>query len=178
MKVSPIDILDHTTSNYAAARVLLEHRVEACRREQDAVVKRHLQGIREAASLAAQAEAQLRGHIESYPELFVKPRTMTLHGVKVGFQKGKGRIEYSDEAKVIELIRKHLPDEADTLIVVTEAPLKTALLNLDAKQLAKLGCTITGTEDTVLIKDSAGEVDKIVNRLIADYSEPGDGDTH
>lgn len=169
--ITPTDLIDHTAQNYAAARKLLATRVETCKAEQDAVIKRHLGAIRDAAGLAAQAEAQLRQHIEANPDMFIKPRTMTLHGVKLGYQKGKGRIEFSDPARVCELIRKHLPDEADALILITETPVKPALVNLDVGTLRKIGCTVTGTEDTVLIKDSAAEVDRIVARLLEDAKD-------
>jgi hypothetical protein len=172
--LTPTELLDHTAANYADARKLLADRVQTCKAEIDAVTRRHLDGIRKAAGLAAQAEAQLRQHIEESPDLFVKPRTMTLHGVKLGYQKGKGRIDYADAAKVCDLIRRHLPDEAGALIVTTETPVKPALLNLDVGTLRKLGCTVTGTEDAIIIKDSAGEVDKIVARLLAEFAQPED----
>lgn len=167
MNPTPTDLLDHTALNFSKARRQLAERVAECKAEQDALVRRHLRGIRAAASQAAQAEAQLRAHIEAHAELFVKPRTITLHGIKLGYQKGKGRITIADEGKTCDLIRKHLPDEADALIVVTEAPLKTALVNLDVATLRKLGCTVTGTDDQVVIKDTASEVDKLVAQLLA-----------
>lgn len=167
MNPTPINLLDHTTRNYAAARATLAERVQRHADECAAITRRLLGGIKTAAADAASAEADLRYQIEAHTELFTKPRTITLHGVKIGYAKGKGRIDYADGAKVCDLIRKHLPDEAEALIVVTEAPLKTALVNLDVATLRKLGCTVTGTDDQVVIKDTASEVDKLVAQLLA-----------
>ena len=41
----------------------------------------------------AQADANLKAAIEQAPGLFVKPRTIVLHGLKLGYQKGKGKID-------------------------------------------------------------------------------------
>ena len=37
--------------------------------------------------------ADLHQAIQDSPELFIKPRTVIFHGIKIGLQKGKGKIE-------------------------------------------------------------------------------------
>jgi hypothetical protein len=158
--------IDFRAKQLADARAILGNRVKNLQAEIDRLRKRHLSGIIDAAGSVGQYQSALRQEIEQHPELFEKPRTITLHGIKVGFQKGKGKIVYLDAAKVCELIRTKLPHEADSLIKVTETPIKEALLNLDIATLKKLGCTVEDTGDQVVIKDAAGEIDKLVQRFL------------
>lgn len=169
--VTPIETVDFRAKQFAEARRILNERVTACKAERDAVMRRHLRGIKGAATACAQYQAELRQELEAHPELFVKPRTITLHGIKVGFQKGKGRIEWADPAKVVELIRRHLGEEGAGLIKVTETPIREALLALDLATLKKIGCTVVETGDQVVIKDTEDAVDKLVARLLADAGE-------
>src|SRR5208283_3723611 len=119
-------------------------------------------GIRAAATVAADVQGELSGAITSHPDLFVKPRTMTLHGIKFGYQKGKGKISWSDEAKVIAAIhRTFAQDTVDTLIATVEKPVKDALANLPAHELKKLGVQVEEAGDYVFIKASDSEVDKL-----------------
>jgi len=129
--------------------------------------KRHLSGIKKAAMSAKEKEDEVRAAIESSPSLFEKPRALTMHGVKFGFQKQKGSISYEDEEKVIALVRKYLPEQADALIKAEERLLKTALSNLTAAELKKLGVEIRESGDAVLVKSVDSDIDKLVNALLA-----------
>lgn len=169
--LTPVGILDAAAKNFADARALLAQRMQAHQAEIAAITKRLMPDIQKAAALAAQAEAGLRTHIDGNRELFTKPRSMTLHGIKLGFQKGKGRISWTDAGKVCELIRTKLPNEADSLIKTTEVPIAAALLNLDIATLKKIGCTVTDTDDQIVIKSANSEIDKLVTRLLAEYAE-------
>lgn len=173
--VTPIETVEFHAKQFAAARRILNERVQACKAERDAIMRRHLRGIKGAAAACAQYQAELRAAIEAHPDLFVKPRTVTLHGIKVGYQKGKGRIEWADTAKVVELIRRHLGPEAAALIKVSETPIREALLTLDLAALKKIGCTVVETGDQIVIKDTADAVDKLVARLLADGEEEAEG---
>lgn len=166
MQASPIDVLDHTAKNYATAHAVLAERVQRHEEEVAAITRRLLPGIKSAAMQAAQAEAELRRHIETHPELFEKPRTMTLHGVKLGLQKGKGEITFTNAARTVEKIKEHFGDEADIYLITKETPARTALMSLDAGTLRKLGCTLEETGDQVVIKAAATDIDKIVAKLL------------
>ena len=109
---------------------------------------------------------RLKVAIESAPELFVKPRTLVIAGVRIGIQKGKGQIVYGDADQVVKLIRKHFPEQADALIAVKETPVKKALANLSVAELKRIGVTVEETGDQVVIKPTDSEVDKLVAALL------------
>jgi hypothetical protein len=91
-------------------------------------------------------------------------------------QKGKGKVEYLDADKVVERIKAQFTTaQAELLLDVKTTPRKDALLTLDVATLKKLGCTITGTEDSVYIKCADSDVDKLVARLLEEGSQKKDG---
>lgn len=154
------------------ARVLAEHRtrlhalVQHLKEGIDALQADQMPAIREAIDGATAAWEQLRALIEANPQHFIKPRTMTVNGIKVGFEKGKGGLEIADPDKTVKLIRKHLPDQADVLIATKETPAKDALAQLPADQLKRLGVNVKGTDDQVVIRPVDGDVDKLVKAFV------------
>lgn len=161
------DIEQHTR-RYADARDLLASRVQALQDDIEQAKRRKLPGIKKAAAAAAEARDKLRAAIEESQELFQKPRTLIIAGIRVGFTKGSGKLSFDDPARVVALIRRHYPDQADALIKVTEAPVRKALGNLSVSELKRIGVTVEETGDQVVIKPTDSEVDKLVNALLAD----------
>jgi len=159
------------------ARVLAEHRTRLAEMVQklkagiDALTNDALPELRKAIDGATAAWESLRELIEAHPEHFIKPRTMTLSGIKVGFEKGKGGLEIADPEKTVKLIRKHLPDQCDLLIATKETPAKDALALLPADQLKKLGVNVKGSDDQVVIRPADGEVDKLVKAFVKATTE-------
>ena len=120
---------------------------------------------------AANAEAVLLDSVESAPGLFEKPRSVIFHGIKCGFQKGRGELVIGDADKVISLIQKHFPEQMDTLVKVTMAPVKAALAQLPVADLKRIGVQVLETGDTAYIKPMDGEVDKLVAALLDSFRE-------
>ena len=137
----------------------LNEAIEEMKRERMPALKRSVARV-------AERHDRLKGIIEANPQFFERPRTLVLHGVKVGFAKGKGGISFEDPAKVVKLIRRHLPEQAEVLIVVKETPAKDALAQLSAADLKRIGCTVVNTGDQVVIKPADSEVDKLVDALV------------
>jgi hypothetical protein len=159
--------IETCAKTYAAARAVVAERVGALEEESRAIHRRRLGGIKSALAVAADAQAALAGAVERRPELFAKPRTMTLHGIKLGYQKGKGKLKWADDEKVLAAIkRSYAPAIAAKLIVTTERPAKEALALLPAAELRKLGCEITEAGDFVIIKAADTEVDKLVEKIL------------
>ncbi len=163
--------LERLTKDYAGNRSILVERVQKLNDEIEAAKRKLLPGIKSAVCAVKEFEAVLRDAVEKSPELFVKPRTIIFHGVKIGFEKGKGKIDLGEIGTVIKLIRKHFPDQADVLIKVKETPVKKALSLLSAADLKKLGITVIETGDVVIIKPADSDVDKIVNALLGEKEE-------
>lgn len=131
------------------------------------VKRRHLKRIKSQAGVVASAEAVLRSSVEANPELFRKPRTLTVSGIKFGYTTSDGRVTYTDADAVIRAIRRKFTDEvADGLIRTKEEPNKDAIKALSAEDRTAIGCTIEGAGEMVLVKRTAGEIDAMINKLM------------
>ena len=168
MQLSEIEVF---VKYYSAARAKVSERVHNYEAGVLELNKQHLRGIKQAALCAADKESELRAAIEASPELFEKPRVFTMHGIKFGFRKQNGSIVFEDEEKVITLIHKHFPELADGLIKSEEKLLKTALSNLSAVELKKLGVEVKASGDEVLVKSVDSEIDKLVNALLKELGD-------
>lgn len=166
--INEIELKAKVFSKY---RAVLSERVTELNSAIDQLKRKHIKGIKQALNETAAAQSELQALVLKAPGLFVKPRTIVFHGVKVGYQKQKGKIEICDEEKTILLIRKQLADQADLLISVKESVSKDALANVSVSDLKKIGCNVVADTDAVLIKPTDSEVDKLVTALLKDATE-------
>jgi hypothetical protein len=165
--VAVISHIETLAKQYATDRGIVAYRVATLEDEVREVHRRKLPGIKAAVASAADSQAKLTAAIEAHPELFVQPRTMTLHGIKLGFQKGKGSTQWPEEAKLLAAIKKNFgPRALETLIETIEKPNKEAVCKLSMAELKKLGVVVTGTGDFVFVKASDSEVDKLVAKIL------------
>jgi arsenate reductase-like glutaredoxin family protein len=156
---------------HADARARLAEIVTTMQDGIEAIKRKNMPRLKGAVNKAVETSEELRALIEQNPDLFTRPKSVVFHGIKLGYQKAKGKIEFDDPEKVIKLIRKHYPELADPLISTTEKPSKDALNNLAAEQLKKIGVTVTSDTDVVFIRPTDGEVDELVNALLKGVEE-------
>jgi hypothetical protein len=123
--------------------------------------------LRAAIDAAASEWQHLEQLLRAHPELFQRPRSLEAHGIKFGWQKGKGSLGITDPDRTVRLIRKHLPDQADVLIATKEVPAKDALAQLSAADLKRLGVEVKDAGDQVFIKPVETGVDKLVKALVS-----------
>lgn len=164
--------IERRTSAYSAARRVLADRMQAIEDEMEKVKRRLLPGIKTAAEAAAKEKAILFRAIEESPELFTRPRTQLFHGVRVGYQKGKGRIVIENSVVTVKLIKKVFPNEVDILIRCVETPVKSALAQKSATELKRIGVTVEETGDQIVIEATDSEIDRLVEALLKESEEP------
>jgi hypothetical protein len=158
--------IEKLSARYEDTSTTLEEMLAALEADLDAVKRKHLRGLKHQAGIVAAAEAELRSAVEAAPHLFKKPRTLTMHGVKVGFSVSEGKLVWDDEETVVALIKKHFPDQEHVFLRTCEEPNKDALkLELDERDLKRIGCRIEGAGDVVLVKRTAGDVEKLIDKL-------------
>lgn len=165
----PMEKIERATSNFAEARTALADLITSLQNEIEAAKRINLPAIRKAVARAAERKQVLTELLNDNRDLFEKPKTRVLHGVKVGFQKQPGSIDIADEAATLARIKKMFGDQEDMLaqlIKTTEKPIKDALGELSGDQLKKLGVKVTDDTDKVVIKPADSEVDKIVDALL------------
>jgi arsenate reductase-like glutaredoxin family protein len=163
--------IEHKARKASEARAELKELVIQIEEETRAVRRNHQKKLMRLTEAASATQDELLDLVEAAPELFEKPRSITLHGFKVGYQKGRGELLIEDTDKTIALIQKHLPEQMDTLVKVTMIPVKTALANLPVNDLKRIGVQITETGDIAYIKPMDSEIDKLVTALVASLCE-------
>ncbi len=163
---TPLLQIEQATKIYADAREILTERVSNLKTDVEQLQREHLRGIRSAVRTVGNAHGRLSGLIETHPDLFNKPRTKIISGVRVGINKGKGVIVVNDQDKTCQLIAKKLPEQFDALVKQSQTPIKAALTNLSATELRQIGVTVEQTGDQVVIKTTDSTVDKYVTALL------------
>jgi hypothetical protein len=163
MTLSEIESL---AKEYARVREALAERVQDLNDAIAAVKRPLLVPIKRAVALAAGRHEDLRAALLDSPQAFAKPRTQVFHGIKVGFRKGSGGVDWDDDERTADLIKKHFPDQFDVLVKTTRTPIKKALDNLDVSDLKRIGCRVESTGAVVVIKPADSDVDKVVNALL------------
>lgn len=163
--------IQEKTAKYAARREALVGALMALREEQSTLERKHYPRLRRLTVQLREMHAELTSLLQAAPELFVKPRSVIVQGIKVGYQKGKGKIDWEDDARVVKLIRRHFPDQADVLIKTTEKPAKDGLALLAVDELKRLGVTVEDTGDVVFVKPIDTDVDKALKALMKELPE-------
>jgi len=161
-----INEIEKLTKEYATERNKMSERIRQLEDEISTLKRKRLPGIKASAQEVLDKQDKLKAALEAGRVLFVKPRTVVFHGIKVGFQKGKGKLSWADDGVVIKLIKKHFPDQVDVLIKTVEKPIKGALENLSTADLKKIGVTVKETGDLPVIKATDTEIDKFVESLL------------
>lgn len=169
MKPTPPEIIQiaKLCLEYEEACTALEGDVATIEAQLREVKDRHTPRLKRAAGKIAAAEAALEAAIQQHPELFVSPRTLTLHGVRVGYHAAAGKLEIDDVPAAIQALRRILGrEEAEGYIATKEDLLKDPLRKLDPKILERMGCRIVDAGDQVVIRRPAGEIEKMMNKLV------------
>lgn len=174
---TPVTLADIEAAcrDYAAARADLATWIAAV----EAEVKKLKAGYREALIAGLAQHNTLREGLLTLlkvapAELFAKPRTHEFHGLKVGREKGRGRLVFGLEtADVIKRIKDLFPDRVEGLIDTTERPNADNLKKLPADELAKLSGKIDGTDDQIVLRAVNSDVDRMIASLTGDIGTTG-----
>ena len=169
MDIKEIEVL---IRHYATQRGELAAQVQQLNDLIETAKRSKMAAIKQAVADTAEAHGKLQTAIKANPELFKKPKTITVSGVRAGFKKQPGKVVIEDEAATVQRIKDQLPEEqAELLITTTEKVLKSAVNDLSAGDLKRLGITVTADTDQVLIKAVDGDVDKLVNAMLKQVEE-------
>lgn len=171
--------IEGRAKQYRSSRDLLGERVRQLQDQLDQARRAAEPVIRSALQLAKAAEAELVSAIAASPALFKRPKTVVFHGVKLGFEKGKGKVVIADKDKTISLIRKHLDeDQAELLIKVKESVVKSAAQQLAASDLKRIGIEISDTGEIVVVRPVDSELDKMLDALLKAEDTTAESEEH
>lgn len=164
--------IEPVAKEHTGAGEKLQDRLQLLQHDIDQAHRRHMPGIKRTLAQMADVETRLRDLVaRAAPTVFAKPRTRVLHGVKVGFEKGKGKLTFDKADDVVKRIKKLLPDQVELLIHTEEKPNKEALAKLPASDLKRLGCELTDVGDRVVVRPVGTELEKMIKALLKDRSD-------
>lgn len=132
------------------------------------IAERYRPALDDIAQEQADLLQRLETLVEANPQLFRKPRSIVIDGVRAGYRKEDDVIDWSDEAAVITRIRALLPEQAQTLIRSSESLVIDAVAQLDAPVLQKLGIRRIAGADKSFVKIGDSDMDRLVKALVAD----------
>lgn len=168
---NPMNDIERQAKKFADARDALCGIVAEMNDAIEAIKRANMKRLKKAVAETAEQHDKLHSLIADAPTKFVKPRSVVLHGIKLGYQKGKGKIEWQNDEQVVKLIRRHFPEQSDLLIATAEKPAKDPLSKMTAAELKKIGVSVVDGGDMVFIKPADSAVDKLVDALLKDATE-------
>jgi hypothetical protein len=167
--------LSHHTDELRAELLLLDAELTAAK---DA----HMLAIRTLTRKVIKSQATLAEGIKAQPELFGKPRTFIVEGIKFGLRKQVGKMDWADDVQLVkwvdELFAKGeiTPAQHKQVVEVRYAVVAKGLEKLDAKTLKLLGVTVEADSDVVEIKSVDSDTERMVKAIIKDAAKDAAND--
>jgi len=170
--MSNLQQIEKLTRAYVDAHRNLADEVEIIQAEIAEVRRAHIRRLRQLAGKAKERRALVLEMVQAGPDLFTKPRSITIDGVKVGYRKQPSKIGWLSAAEVLARIRRRFGKDAEDYIRVSESPDKAALKELSAEQLKKLGVQVIPGVDVPFCQATDDVVDKLVQAMMEEEREP------
>ncbi|MBI5771901.1 MAG: hypothetical protein HZA93_29280 [Verrucomicrobia bacterium] len=162
--------LDSAAKSYRTAADSVAARVDELDHELRELYRRKLPGIRKALGEAKSAQDAAVAAVLRNKPMFEEKRTLVLRGVKLGLQKGAGKLDWEiEDDELVARIAKLFKGEEEMLAQLLHTavtPAKDGLKQLDAAVLAKLGVTVEGVGDYVVVSDTDSDARKLVKRIL------------
>ena len=175
--MSEITVIRAAAKRLAAAHLESITRASALQTALSAAIKpiylAHQAGIDVAAEEESSAKADLLALVDAAPQLFKRPRSITVDGVKCGYRKDDDRLDWDDEANVIAriLALPELKQMAQVLVRTEQALNIGALSELTGDQRRQVGVRRIDGVDQSFITIGDSDVDKVMKALLADAAK-------
>jgi hypothetical protein len=122
---------------------------------------------------AAEAEAMhvLDELLAANPQLFLKPRSLTVDGVRCGYKKEPDGLDWTDDGDVIARIKALRPDLAPLLIRTQESLVVDAVAGLAPEDLRMLGIRAITGADRRFITLGDNDIERLAKIIRTDASK-------
>lgn len=159
-----MDAIEFAARELADERRCLEGDVRMASAALDQVRAEWLVKLRDRATKVGELEDALLREVDRCPDLFKRPQSVEFDGVRVGWRKGKGRLELGDMDKLVARIRKQLTKAQQIAVLkVKVTVLKGPLGKLPAELLKKLGIDTTGAGSEPFFSYPKSDLQKLVD---------------
>lgn len=162
MNANALEDIKNYAMDYAEKANALKRELEAMNRETAVIQQDHLKELTVLAAEAAAAQKLVEIAILENKGLFANRKTLEVAGVKFGLTKTRDKYVVADEADAIRYIKEKMSDKAIFLINNKETIAKTALANLTATELKKLGVTVEKGLENAMVKLADDSVERFI----------------
>lgn len=177
--MATIEAITHKTMVYAQARNKCLDVSGEYEAQIQALQDAHAKALKPLIATMTQHHEELYAMVQDSEAVFADPKSITVNGVKVGYQTGKDKLVVVDEAETIATIKDLIAktDVADvqtvtmyeSCIKVKESLNDGGLRKLGAKLLKKLGVKWVDATNDVLIKPQDTVSTKAFDALVKAY---------
>lgn len=158
--------IEQSCAKLASARSALNAKLVELQSEMDAARRRRIKNIRKAIAKVEELTEATRDLVASAPQLFEKPKSALLAGIKVGYQQSKPRLDIPDVDETLLRIQRLMPATAGTYIQTEEKPIRAALAQLPAAMQKRLGVTLIEGEDEVIVRPQDTDLEGLCKTLL------------
>lgn len=166
--------IEQETRDYAAVRRAALDQAAQIQSEIDAVREKHAKTLRRRVQRMTESHEALFERIAAAPALFPEgAKSIVVDGIKVGYQKGKVKLEIADESAAISALQMIIEVGPLSEREIAKAALKTThklsdagLKKLSASQLDGMGVKLIPAVDSVLVMPQEDDATKAVDALI------------
>ena len=163
--------IEKAARDFSAKSKILRNYHEELNSKIEAVKNEYLEDIKAASCEAGESYQMLLTLINDSSDLFKDKKSMTVSGVKFGYQKKKGKLEIINEDATISKLKELYGDNASLYINTKTSIVKKALDSLPASDLKKLGINIVQDTDVAFVKLTDDEVQKLIEAMIKESAK-------
>ena len=163
--------IEKAARDFSAKSKTLRNYHEQLNSEVDAIKSKYLEDIKAASIEAGESYQMLLTLINDASDLFKDKKSMTVSGVKFGYQKKKGKLEIINEDATISKLKELYGDNASLYINTKTSIVKKALDSLPASDLKKLGVNIVQDSDVAFVKLTDDEVQKLIEAMVKESAK-------
>ena len=163
--------IEEAARDFSAKSKILRNYHEDLNSEIETVKGRYIDKIKEVSGLAGESYQLLLTLVKDASELFQEKKSMTISGVKFGYQKKKGKLEILNEEATINKIKENYADKAELYINTKYSLVKKALDTLPAMDLKKLGVSVIQDTDEAFVKLTDDEVQKLIEAMVKESAK-------
>lgn len=181
--MATLESICNQTITYAATRRAALDLAGTMQAEIEAIQAKYDKPLQRAVTKMTEEHEALSQTIEDSPALFETSKSMTIDGIKIGYQVGKEKLKVADEAKAIDYLQ-HLSKTnfaLENLLLASQinACIKTkfslvdvGMKRLDTSILTNAGIMLVPATNDVLIKpqddDSTKAIDNIIKTVLSE----------
>lgn len=153
--------IESACKHLAEVRSTAETLMLKVEKKRQAILDDHADELNSLAHELTVARSSVALSVQYGRELFKRPKTQVFHGIEVGFQKERDKVEVPAEEVLISRIETMLKAKASTLVRSVKSVVAEAFKQLTAQEKQMLGCrTITGADAVVVRAQAKSDVEK------------------